>query len=232
MNAHPKDANDTAIAAIAEGRDPREALRERIANRKRAKTAGVAQDEMMTDPAPTPVLVCMADVKPESVQWLWKKRFALGKLSLIAGDPDLGKSLLTLDMAARVSTGTGWPDAPELRTTPGGVVLLSAEDDPADTIRPRLDAAYADARRITLLQAIRDTDSNGNVKARAFNLAIDIEALESAIAHVENCRLVIVDPISAYLGKTKSHENAEVRAVLAPLGELAARHGVAVVAVR
>ena len=231
MSEHPKDANDTAAAAIAEGRDPREALRERIANRKRAKAAGVARGEMMPDAAPTPVLVCMSDVKAERVRWLWPSRIALGKLALVCGDPGEGKSHLTLDWAARVSTGTGWPDAPELRTTPGGVVLLSAEDDPADTIRPRLDAACADARRITLLAAMQDSDYKGNPTRRAFNLAQDLEALETAITSVEDCRLVIVDPISAYLGKTDTHKNAEIRAVLAPLGELAARRGVAVVAV-
>ena len=82
-----------------------------------------------------------------------------------------------------------------------------------------------------LLQAIRETDLNGNPKERAFNLAEDLEVLERAIDATDGCRFVIVDPISAYLGKTDSHKNAEVRAVLAPLGELAARCGVAVVAV-
>ncbi len=230
MSDHPKDANDTAAAAIAEGRDPREALRERIASRKRAKAAGVAQAGDMPSLA-SPVLVRLSDVKPEPVQWLWPSRIPLGKLTVVAGDPGLGKSFVTLDFAARVSTGTGWPDAPEIRSTPRGVVLLSAEDDVADTIRPRLDAAYADVQRIVLLQAICDTDFNGRAQTRAFNLAQDLEALESAIATVGDCRLVIVDPISAYLGKTDSHKNAEVRAVLSPLSELAARRGVAVVAV-
>jgi hypothetical protein len=178
-----------------------------------------------------PVVLRMSDVAPQPVKWLWPSRIALGKLTIIAGDPGLGKSFLTLDMAARVSTGTGWPDAPEVRTAPGGVVLLSAEDDPADTIRPRLDAAYADVSRIVVVQAVRETDEKGNVVSRCFSLDRDIFALDEAIRGVPDCRLVIVDPISAYLGDADSHKNAEVRAVLAPLNDLAVRRGVAMLAV-
>ena len=189
-------------------------------------------DDSTTEPAYAPVMRCMADVKPERVRWLWPSRIALGKLTVIAGDPGLGKSFLTLDMAARVTTGTPWPDRPEDgQANGGGVVLLTAEDDLADTVRPRLDAAGAVARRINALEAVRDSDGDGNPKQRAFNLAQDLEALESAIARVTGCRLVIIDPISAYVGKTDSYKNTDVRALLAPLGELAARRGVAVVAV-
>jgi len=222
-----KDANDTAAAAIAEGRDPREALRDRIAKRKPARA--VAEDDRT--PAERPVMVCMADVKSEPVRWLWPLRIALGKLTVIAGDPNLGKSFITLDLAARVSTGSGWPDDSGYRTEPGGVVLLSAEDDVADTIRPRLDAAQAAVERISVLQAVeRFEEGTGRLEKCAFTLA-DVDALEEAIHKTGDCRLVVVDPISAYMGRTDSHVNAEVRAVLAPLSELAARRGVAVVAV-
>src|SRR5690606_9804699 len=108
--------------------------------------------------------------EPEPVSWLWPGRFALGKLSLLVGDPGLGKSFLTLDAAARVSRGAPWPDAPGVPTTAGGVVLLSAEDAIADTIRPRLDAARADVSRIAALEAVRDP---GRESARAFDLSHD-----------------------------------------------------------
>ncbi len=179
-----------------------------------------------------PVLTSLADVKPEPVKWLWPSRFAIGKLTLLAGDPGLGKSFITLDMAARVSKGDGWPDFPASTGRPGGVVLLNAEDDLADTIRPRLDAAGADVSRIKALVAVKHFDFEaGGEKQHPFNLTQDLAALEQAVQDVADCRLVIIDPISAYLGRTDSHKNAEIRGLLAPLSELAARHGVALVAV-
>ena len=179
-----------------------------------------------------PVLVRLSDVQPESVEWLWPGRFAMGKLSLLVGDPGRGKSFITIDMAARVSTGRPWTDALDQPNPAGGVVLLSAEDDVADTIRPRLDAAEADCERIVALQAIAEPSDDGEGLARrTFNLMRDLRALERAIDAVPGCRLVVVDPVSSYLGGVDSHKNSEVRVALAGLAELAARRHVAVVAV-
>jgi hypothetical protein len=179
----------------------------------------------------SPIVVKLADVTPEPITWLWPGRVASGKLTLLAGDPGLGKSLVSLDIAARVSTGNRWPDC---TTGParGGVVLLSAEDDPADTIRPRLDAAGADVSRIHLIQAVEwfDGDTSQRV-TRSFSLERDAAALEEAIEQTPDCRLVIIDPISAYLGKTDSHKNADIRGLLTPLSQLAQRRRVAVLAV-
>lgn len=179
-----------------------------------------------------PVLVRVADVQPERVRWLWPHRIALGKLALIAGDPGLGKSLITLDAAARVSRGTPWPDAQHTPNPAGGVVLLSAEDDVADTIRPRLDAAGADVTRIVVLEAVKHRDPETGAELSApFCLASDLPSLELAVERVRDCRVVVIDPITAYLGRIDSHKNADLRAALAPLSELAGRHHVAVVAV-
>src|SRR5262249_39274892 len=87
-------------------------------------------------------VVCVEDVQAEPITWLWPGRIARGKLSLIAGDPGLGKSVLTTALASVVSRGSKWPDGTACE--PGSVIFLSAEDDLADTIRPRLDAAGAD----------------------------------------------------------------------------------------
>ena len=179
----------------------------------------------------TPVLTCLADVQAEPVRWLWPERIAIGKVTLLVGDPGLGKSFITLDMAARVSTGTPWPDCPDKPNPAGGVVLLSAEDDLADTIRPRLDAAGADVSRIKAMEAVKVAEINGPERQSLFNLAEDIDALARAIEQTPGCRLVILDPITAYLGGTDSHRNAEIRSLLAPLSDLASNYGVAVVAV-
>ncbi|HTH17370.1 MAG TPA: AAA family ATPase, partial [Magnetospirillum sp.] len=178
----------------------------------------------------TPILISMADVQSRPIEWLWPGRIARGKVTLIAGDPGLGKSFLTLDLAARVSRGSPWPDVPDASAPLGGVVLLSAEDDAEDTIRPRLDAAGADVHCIKLLHAVRH-NYRENQKEALFSLATDLPALEAAILAVPDCRLVVIDPITAYLGDTDSHKNAEIRGLIAPLAALAAKHGVAIVCV-
>ncbi len=178
------------------------------------------------DSGPGPLLIDMHRVKPEKISWLWDQRIALGKVSLIAGDPGLGKSMVSLAMAAHVSTGKSWPVDGSICPV-GDVVLLSAEDDPSDTIRPRLDAAGADVTRIKYFAAVRSEDGT----RRGFSLEKDLVHLEQVLNDLVEPKLVIIDPVSAYLGGTDSHNNADVRALLAPLAELAARRKVAVVCV-
>lgn len=171
----------------------------------------------------------MSDVKPEPISWLWPNKIPMGKLSLIVGHPGEGKGLLTLDMAARVTTGQPWPGDTESRQ-PGSVILLTPEDDPADTIRPRLDVAGADAERVHIVQAV----SEGEVKAteRAFSLSGDIAQLRTLVEELKDCGLIIIDPISAYFGtEMDSHKDTHVRALLMPLVSLAAETGVAIVCV-
>lgn len=176
------------------------------------------------------VVRCMADVVPQPVSWLWQPRIARGKVTLIAGDPGLGKSQLTAALAACVSVGGKWPV--DRASAPfGSVLILNAEDDAADTIRPRLDAAGADARRIHVLDAVRAFDGAGREVQRGIDLARDVEVLRAAAHRIGNVTLIVIDPISAYLGGTDSHRNSDVRSVLAPLASLAAELGAAIVAV-
>jgi len=93
-----------------------------------------------TGPSQSAVMVNLADVERHPVRWVWPGRIARGKLTLIAGDPGLGKSFLTIDLAARMSTGATWPDDPLTERDPAATIILSAEDDPEDTIAPRFDA--------------------------------------------------------------------------------------------
>lgn len=171
-------------------------------------------------------LVCMADVTPKPVRWIWPGYLPLGKIAIVDGDPGLGKSLATLDLAARVTTGAPMPGGArgELTGTPGGVVLLTAEDDPGDTLRPRLDAARADVSRVVLLAGVHDERGE-----RMPNLG-DLDQIRAAVASVA-ARLVIIDPIMAYLGGD-AHRDNEVRQSLGPIAKLAAELGVSVVCVR
>jgi archaellum biogenesis ATPase FlaH len=179
--------------------------------------------------APGAVLRCFSNIAPKPLRWLWPGRIPLGKLTLLIGDPGLGKSLLTADVASRVTRGTSFPDGAACEL--GSVILLSAEDDAADTIRPRLDAAGTDVSRVHILEAVRVQHANGSLAEKTFNLETDIAALEGALREHPDVRLIVIDPLSAYLGGVDSHSNAEVRGMLAPLVALAARLGVAVLCV-
>lgn len=180
-------------------------------------------------PTSSAIIRSFSEIKPETLKWLWPGRIPLGKLTLLVGDPGLGKSLLTIDIAARVSRGTSFPDS--LECAAGAVIMASAEDDPADTIRPRLDAAKADLSRIHALEGMRVTLADSSTGERPFDLEAGISTLEDALARIRGARLIIVDPISAYLGRADSNSNAEVRGLLSPLASLAARHSVAVLCV-
>jgi hypothetical protein len=176
-----------------------------------------------------PVLICLADVEAREIEWLWPGRVALGRITLLVGKPGEGKSFLTTDMAARISTGTRWPDGSECPA--GSVILVSAEDDPGDTIKPRLDAHHADARRVHLLSAVRRIDAEGKQHDVLFTLE-DVAALEAALKQHPDCKLIVVDPIGSFLGgDTDSHRDNEVRGVLAPVAMLAEKYGPAVLVV-
>lgn len=188
-----------------------------------------------------PVTISLDDVRPQPVRWLWPGFIPYGKLTVIAGDPGLGKSFITMDLAARVTRCMAFPDEPDPHgpdrgdspREPGGVVLLNAEDDPADTLRPRLETAGAVLSRIDFLDHVRERADLGSDHdgAREFDLSLDANHLRAAIGGLDRCRLVIIDPVSAYVGRTDSYNNAQVRAMLKPLADVAADTGVAVVLV-
>ncbi|HQG04505.1 MAG TPA: bifunctional DNA primase/polymerase [Thermoleophilia bacterium] len=166
-------------------------------------------------------VVRMADVAPQAVEWLWQPWIPLAKLTLLIGDPGTGKTMLALDLAARVTRGRPLPDG--TRAPLGNVVILTAEDGLADTIRPRLDAAGADVGRVFALQAVRNVEKGED---KPFCLADDVEALEAVVNEVDG-RLVIIDPLDAYLAGTDTHRNAEVRIALAPFAAMLERTGAA-----
>lgn len=178
------------------------------------------------DSLPEEVGQLLSSVEPERVEWLWPGRLALGKIVLVDGDPGLGKSAMVLDLAARVSAGGRWPDGAACEA--GGVVLLSAEDGLADTIRPRLDAAGADTSRILALATVPDEEG----RERMLSIPEDLGLIERGIRRV-GARLVVVDPLMAFLsGETNSHKDQDVRRALAPLAALAEGCGVCMVVIR
>jgi bifunctional DNA primase/polymerase-like protein/AAA domain-containing protein/primase-like protein len=179
-------------------------------------------------PAPThtAVTVSLATVKPEPVRWLWPARIPRGKLTMLDGDPGLGKSTLALDLTARLTTGRAFPDGSRAET--GGVVVLTAEDGLADTVRPRLDAMGGDAARVVALTGVRDAEG----VLLPLTLPDHLDALRSAIAEVQ-AALAIVDPFTAFLASyVNSRIDHDIRRTLAPLAALAQETGVALLLIR
>lgn len=176
-----------------------------------------------------PVSICLADVQPSKVEWLWEKRIPLGRITLLVGKPGQGKSFVACDFAARLTTGTPWPDgAPCPR---GSVLFMTLEDDPADTIRPRLDACFADVSKVHLLKGVNFREANGQRGERSITLA-DLGVIERELERLGDCKLLVIDPVGDFLGsRTDAHRDNEVRAVLGPLAELARKHKVAVLVI-
>lgn len=149
----------------------------------------------------------LSEVEPKPVQWLWEGRIPCGKVTLLDGEPGAGKSLLALDLAARVSRGVAMPLSRSNPDGPAGVVLFNDDDNLADTVRPRLEAAGADLSRVHCV--------DGEVSAR------DVEAVKPM--------LIILDPLSVYLCL---EGNALPRRVLKNITRLARESGAAVLAVQ
>lgn len=173
-----------------------------------------------------------SDIHPEEIKWLWPNRIARGKLSFLAGPADQGKSQMICDITARVTNGQAWPnnEGKIAEADRGSVIVLSSEDDPADTMVPRLMAAGADLTRVIFVKMMV-TPIEGKA-GRMFNIAQDLAQLTEIIRARDDVKLITIDPINAYMGTgrrngTDTFKTSEVRAVLSPLGDLSARHDVA-----
>src|SRR4051794_20799759 len=165
-------------------------------------------------------------LEPHPVHWLSPGRLAAGKLTILDGDPGLGKSTLLCEVAASISRGEALPGGQP--APPRRVLLLSAEDDLVDTIRPRIDAAGGDPRRIVALRAF----PYGTEAGRPFVIPGDVPLFEGLVQHLTPA-LIIIDPLVAYLDRAHNATSDQaVRRALAALTALGASTGVAIVAVR
>ncbi len=174
--------------------------------------------------------ILLSEVEPEPIDWLWKPRLALGKMIMLDGDPGLGKSMLTLNLAARISRGREWPDG--ITGMTGGTVIITPEDELANTIQPRLARMGANLTRISSLSTIIETDRDGIEYERPFCLQTDIPLIEREIERVE-ARLLIVDPLMAVVPPDIDvFKDNHLRAALAPLQLLVKQCKVACILVR
>lgn len=180
------------------------------------RLAHASEAESMQATGPTVKIIKASTIKPEPIRWLWEGWLARGKLHILAGAPGTGKTTISMAMAATVTTGGRWPDGSCCPT--GNVLIWSGEDDPQDTLVPRLLAAGANSDRVFFVGETQHKPG----ETRAFDPAHDLAALQRALVTAGNVRLMIVDPVvSAVNGD--SHKNTEVRRALQPLVDMASK---------
>ena len=160
--------------------------------------------------------VCVADVAEQPLDWLWHNTFPKAQLSLLVGKPGSGKSFFTMMMAARVSSGRGFPSHTEYTVDRGQVLVLQIEDSVASTCKKRLRWEGAHEKNIHFLIGTKDKLGN----TYPVDLSTDLVMVRQKMAELGDVKLLIVDPLSAYVGisaKMDSHHDREVRMALSPL---------------
>lgn len=176
--------------------------------------------------APRVTVDVLANIPVKQVAWLFPARFALGTFSLVSGAPGEGKSLIMLDLAARITRGAEWPLSEE-HAPRGRVILVNCEEDAARVIRPRFETANGDAAAVRIVRDVREVDGS----PRLFDLGRDLIELQRIIRETGDVLLVLLDPLGPLLGEADSHNHAETYRLLAPLATLAEETGTAIVAV-
>ena len=163
------------------------------------------------------------DIKPKALEWLWPDKIPVGKITLLTGKPDCGKTLVLCDLIAHVTTGSDWPDGSKNIHGPQQVLMASSEDDPVDTLVPRLLAAGADLSRIRILDSVSVEeamkDKFGKLVAmkkkqrRALLLTLHTKIIKSMLRQNPDIRLVALDPLTAYLG-ADANRDKDIRPVM------------------
>jgi AAA domain/Primase C terminal 2 (PriCT-2) len=162
-------------------------------------------------------IVCLADVQAKQVPWLWPGRVPQAMLTLLAAQPDAGKTQVACDITSRITRGAAWPDGSGIAPL-GSVVWLSTEDTLEYTMKPRLDAAGADCSRVFFVRGVLTVSpESGKQSSRGLRLDIDIDRLIAFLEQRPDVRMIVADPVTEILGPIDAHKNEQVRAVLGPL---------------
>jgi len=199
------------------------AVRQIIEGATVQRRSDATSDKPDDNAKPKVSLIQASTIKPQPIAWIWRGHLARGKVHILGGKPSAGKTSLAIAMAATVSTGGTWPDG--TKSDPGHAVIWSGEDDPADTLVPRLTAAGADLTRVHF---VGDAIADG--EPVPFDPAKHLSALAETLSSLDDVALLIVDPVvSAVAGD--SYKNAEVRRALQPLADLGASSGCAVLGI-
>jgi putative DNA primase/helicase len=207
--------------------DPKKILREVRAELAHRPHNDDDQHHRHANPNDELVIATAADLEMCGVDWLWPGRFARGKFGLIAGLPDMGKGQIAAFIAAAATAALALP-CDEGNAPQGDVIWFNAEDGERDTMLPRLIAAGADPKRVHFVNGARIGGEN-----KTFSLVTDLRLLRKAIERIGNVVLVIIDPVSAYLGvgKVDGRSATDVRGVLTPLKDMAEELHIAVIGI-
>jgi hypothetical protein len=216
----PTDSSENVLPEC--GTDAREALIQEFADVFGEEDESKPEAGTPTD-IPELDYVAADTITPTRVEWLWKNRLPRGRIVILEGDPGVGKSTITTDALARVSIGGTFPDG---QAAPKGHgIVLSAEDDEADTIVPRLSAVGADLSQITVLRP-------GKPDGSPLSIPDDVDVLRRLIGRV-GASLLVIDPLSAFLaGRVNDYRDHHIRRALTPLSEVAQDTGCCIIVIR
>lgn len=175
-----------------------------------------------------------SNIQQRPVEWLWRYKLVAGAINLLVGMPNQGKSVLTLDIAARVTTGTPWPVGEHRDNPAGSVAVLAIEDSPETTIVPRLRYAGADLEKIYIVEGVKriaesEDDTELTLSREGFDISRDVYHLDLLRQQVPDLKLVIIDPLDSYIGRVDSKSGNEVRNALWPLKDWCELHGITMV---
>ncbi len=182
----------------------------------------------------TPVFTMANEIQWKPLEWLWENRIPSGKVSLLVGKAGKNKSTLAIYMVAQVTSGRPWADIPGIEVQKGNAIILTSEDNWEDTVIPRLKAAEADLTRVIRPDGFRWTvEGSPEKKKEEFfsNLTIYFEQFKQLVEAVGGVRLIVIDPISAYMMGKNENKNAEVREFMLPLQIMAEELDIAIVGI-
>jgi hypothetical protein len=191
-----REGEDVALSAL--GLDPRDVYY--LEGRVKARLRGLSMEEA------------------EHIEWLWPGYLVANRLTMFVGESTQGKSPVTLDLIARITSGSGWPDGSENSMGPKSCILMAAEDNLNDTIIPRLALAGAELGRVKVL----DVKKNVKMDEVSITPTLDehIPLIRRAIDEAKDVVMIVVDPVQNYLGKLKMNDEGEMRRILQPLADM------------
>jgi putative DNA primase/helicase len=198
---------------------------------------GIGSEQIFTKSEPKDrsaieLIVIRGDQATEKpLRWMWKPYLPLGKLVHFGGNSSQAKSPVTVDLAARISTGDPWPDGTPNDYGPRSVILLNIEDDLEDTILPRFRLAGGDKSNLYYVKGTRIAVNKTESLERGLTLESDMAHLTQLAKSLPGLGLIVVDPITNYLGSKKMIVEEDVRSLLTPLASLAAELGIVVITV-
>ena len=178
---------------------------------------------------PTAILKTFSQIEEKQLEWLWQGHIPLSMFCIIAGDAGLGKSTISLSISACISRGLPFPD--KSTSTIGDCLILAGEDDPAYTIKPRLQALGADMDKIHILMGKRG--DQGDDDFTVMDTAILRDAIDQIRAQGGDLKLLILDPLESFIGNNvDAYRNNEVRSCLRGLIALAQKERFTILAIQ